>query len=168
MQSNILEEAAEEDFDDGHDISEKNPHQNAHLAFGAALNQSNSFGIHDLQHVIQRQIRGEEGKLPGDQAIYLNDWHLVDQVVAQPGGTSPERLQLPPTISQTPEKEASHDPSLDVDMTTVKKKETMIIQRQIMINTQMGLTPISPQSYNLLEIGGGSRAQQVQETSQAP
>ena len=78
MQSNILEEAAEEDFDDGHDISEKNPHQNAHLAFGAALNQSNSFGIHDLQHVIQRQIRGEEGKLPGDQAIYLSVLRLVE------------------------------------------------------------------------------------------
>ena len=75
MQSNILEEAAEEDFDDGHDISERNPHQNAHLAFGAALNQSNSFGIHDLQHVIQGQIREEEWKLPGDQARYLNDWH---------------------------------------------------------------------------------------------
>ena len=34
-----------------------------------------------------------------------------------------------------------------------------------MINTQMGLTPISPQSHNLLEIGECSRTEPVQETA---
>lgn len=36
-------------------------------------------------------------------------------------------------------------------MSTVKKKETLIIQKQIIINTQKGLNPISPQSSNFDE-----------------
>jgi len=53
-------------------------------------------------------------------------------------------------------------------MSTAKKKETIIIQKQIAINTLIGRTPISPQSHSLLEIGQCSRAQPVLETEQTP
>ena len=52
VQSNIPEEAAEEDFDDEYDVDKKNAHPNMHPSTGAELNPSASFAPNNLQHLI--------------------------------------------------------------------------------------------------------------------
>ena len=143
---NIEEDSAEEHFDeeDVRDAADKNLDPDASRRIQANPDPSSSSSRHAPRPQLQEYASREEEKISNDKIGSQNRQVMAGSLQAAPGW-------LPVQAASAFQGEYSMaDQGLPAhsmeNSSTVKKKETSIIQRQIIINTQKGQNPISPQS----------------------